>query len=261
MARHFVALLAAFGALGADAAVCRPSGSTTLATTTTEASSTVSVGSSTATETSSTISVESTTATESSTINIETSTTITEASTSTQESSTVVSTTATTSSAEVCVETQILANPSFDDNDSGTPWVFNEGTRFTGELARSYPYGVIASLTQADRTRQFSQTIPRVSPHNYRLQYYLLNYSAVSAPFFTCYVTPSINGQELAQGTEVGTLGQLGWQQGEAFWSTPSETEDVTDVEVIFNVSCDGDFYLVLIALDDTSLTRVCGAQ
>jgi hypothetical protein len=89
----------------------------------------------------------------------------------------------------------------------------------------------------------------------------LINYSAVSAPFFTCYVTPSINGQELAQGTEVGTLGQIGWQQGEAFWSTPSESEDVTDVEVIFNVSCDGDFSLVLIVLDDTSLTRVCGAQ
>ncbi|KAI8676342.1 hypothetical protein LRP88_10655 [Fusarium phalaenopsidis] len=262
MARHFVALLAAFGALGANAAVCRPSGSTTVAATTTEASSTVSVASSTATETSSTISVESSTATESSsTVSIETSTTITEASTSTQESSTIASTTATTSSAEVCVETQILTNPSFDDDDNGTPWDFGQGTQFSSELSRSQPYGVVASLTQADSTRQFSQTIPRVSPHNYRLQYYLINYSAVNAPFFTCYVTPSINGQELAQGTEVGTLGQIGWQQGEAFWSTPSETEDVTDVEVIFNVSCDGDFSLVLIVLDDTSLTRVCGAQ
>lgn len=119
MARHFVVLLAAFGALGANAAVCRPSSSATVATTTTEASSTISVGSSTTTEASSTI---------------------TEVSTSTQESSTIASTT--TSSAEVCVETQILVNPSFDDNDNGTPWVFGEGTRFTDELSRSYPYAV-----------------------------------------------------------------------------------------------------------------------
>ncbi|EEU35268.1 uncharacterized protein NECHADRAFT_102196 [Fusarium vanettenii 77-13-4] len=247
MARHFVALLAAFGALGANAAVCRPSSLTTVATTTTEASSTVSVGSSTVTE--------------SSTVSIESSTTITEASTSTQESSTIASTTATTSSAEVCVETQILVNPSFDDNDNGTPWIFGDGTQFSSDLSRSQPYGVLASLTQAASTRQFRQTIPRVSPHNYRLQYYLINYSAVSAPSFACYVTPSINGQELAQGTQVGTSGQIGWNQGEAFWSTPSETEDAIDVDVVFNVSCEGSFSVVLVVLDDTSLTRVCSAQ
>lgn len=119
----------------------------------------------------------------------------------------------------------------------------------------------VASLTQTVSTRQFRQTIPRVSPHNYRLQYYLVNYSAVGAPSFSCYVTPSINGQELAQGIQVGTEGQVGWNQGEAFWSTPSETEDAIDVDVVFNVSCEGDFSLVLIALDDTSLTRVCSAQ
>ncbi|RSL44318.1 hypothetical protein CEP54_014734 [Fusarium duplospermum] len=261
MARHFVVLLAAFGALGANAAVCRPSGSTTLVTTTTEASSTVSLGSSTATETSSTISVESSTATESSTVSIESSTTITEASTSTQESSTIASTTATTSSAEVCVETQILLNPSFDDNDNGTPWVFGQGTEFTNELARSQPYGVIARLTPQDNTRQFSQTIAKVSPSNYRLQYYLDNYSSVNAASFTCYVTPSINGQQLSQSIEVGTVGPVGYVQAEAFWSTPSETEDATDVEVVFSVTCEGDYDLILIALDDTSLTRVCGAQ
>ncbi|UPK90541.1 hypothetical protein LCI18_001476 [Fusarium solani-melongenae] len=261
MARHFVALLAAFGALGANAAVCRPSGSTTVATTTTEASSTVSVASSTATETSSTISVESTTATESSTISIETSTTITEVSTSTQESSTVVSTTATTSSAEVCVETQILANPSFDDNDNGTPWVFDQGTGFTGELARSYPYGVIATVEQSDLSKTFRQTIPSVSPHNYRLQYYVLNYSSVNANIFFCTIFPSINGQELSEGPRLGSAGPIGWQQGEAFWSTPSESEDATDVEVVFSVSCVGDYERILIAFDDTSLTRVCGAQ
>lgn len=116
-------------------------------------------------------------------------------------------------------------------------------------------------MTQADNTKQFRQTISRVSPDNYRLQYYLINYSAVNAAFFTCYVIPSIGGQELAQGTEVGTLGEIGWQQGEAFWSTPSDTEDATDVDVVFNVRCEGDYSLVLIVLDDTSLTSVCSAQ
>lgn len=279
MARHFIALLAAFGALGANAAVCRPSGSTTVATTTTEASSTVSVGSSTATGTSSTISVESTTATESSTISIDTSTTITEVSTSTQESSTVISTTATTSSAEVCVETQILANPSFDDNDNGTPWVFDQGTQFTGDLARSYPYSVyvislqhplthrliaktsVATVEQGDVSVSFRQTISSVGPHNYRLQYYVLNYSSVNADIFFCTISPSINGQELSEGPRLGSAGPVGWQQGNAFWSTPSESEDATDVEVVFSVSCEGDYERILIAFDDTSLTRVCGAQ
>ncbi|KAJ4328842.1 hypothetical protein N0V84_000629 [Fusarium piperis] len=262
MTRHFVTLLAAFGALGANAAVCRPSGSTTLATTTTEASSTVSVGSSTATETSSTISLESSTVIETvSTVSIETSTTITEASTSTQESSTTAST---TSPAEPCVETQILVNPSFDDDQDETSWVFGQGTRLSDENTRSQPYGVaisIATLQQLDSPKQFRQTISRVSPHTYRLQYYVTNYSAVNAAFFICTVTPSINGQQLAQGPEVGSDGPIGWQRGEALWSTPSESEDATDVQVVFSVSCEGDFQTVLIALDDTSLTSVCGEQ
>lgn len=128
MARRslFAVATLAFGILGANAGPCRPS---TTVTSVAETSSTVvaETSSTTLVEASSTTVAESssTTAVESS------STTLFETSTSLAESSsTTVASTSTTSEAPDCDTTQIVVNPSFDDDD-GAPWTGISNLRST----------------------------------------------------------------------------------------------------------------------------------
>ncbi|KAJ4317357.1 hypothetical protein N0V84_007414 [Fusarium piperis] len=276
MARaRLVALLAAtaFGVFGVDAAVCRPSSSTvsvetsstasfssaTASSTVSELSSTETQLSSTTASTASELSTASTsellTTSTTATSELPTSTTATsELPTSTSEAITTTSTTAPVVPPP-CRETQVLSNPSFDDNSDGSPWQFGTGVSLI-ESWHSSPYAVIYRFSSSGAST-LTQSLTNVPAGSYKLTYEAAIGAILNARGVSCVVTPSINGQSLSGpgGPTFTDSGPFGWPQGTAYWN-PSSHVDQADLTI--TVTCNGNFISASILVENASLTRVC---
>ncbi|RSL54019.1 hypothetical protein CEP54_010109 [Fusarium duplospermum] len=251
MARRslFAVATLAFGILGANAGPCRPS---TTVTSIAETSSTVvAETSSTTLEVSSTSVVESsstTVAESSSTTVVETSsTTLFETSTSLVESSsTTIAETSTTSEAPDCEATQVLVNPSFEDND-GAPWIGIDGLR-TDEDPHTGNHNL--------QSYTFSQSLTDLNgPYRLSYWYRIASISAwTSDPGFSCSIVPTVGSRRL-NGEDPYDLGP--WAEGTAVWSPSSPSGHVDQATVSFTVSCYGEFDELTLAMDDITFTEI----
>jgi len=254
MARRslFAVATLAFGILGANAGPCRPS---TTVTSVAETSSTaVAETSSTTLEASSTTVVESSSAT----VVESSSTTVFETSTSLAESSsTTVAETSTTSEAPDCDTTQIVVNPSFDDDD-GAPWTGISNLRSTQDphsgshnLRLRFTSGGIESYT-------FSQSLTDLTGP-YRLSYYyrvagLSTWSGSAG--FACQLVPSV-GTRRFNGESPYDGGPYSWTEATEVWTPTSPSGHVNQATVSFAVSCGGEFDELIIAIDDVTFTEI----
>ncbi|RSL67588.1 hypothetical protein CEP53_002944 [Fusarium sp. AF-6] len=259
MARRsfFAVATLAFGILGANAGPCRPS---TTVTSITETSSTaVAETSSTTLVASSTTVVESsstTVAESSSTTVVESSTTLFETSTSLAESSsTTIAETSTTSEAPDCDTTQVLINPSFEDND-GAPWVGIDGLR-TDQDPHTGSYNLGAVFTNGGlESYTFSQSLTDLNGP-YRLSYYyrIVSLSAWSGSAgFSCSIVPTVGTRQL-NGAYPYDLGP--WTEGTAVWTPSSPSGHVDQATVSFTVNCYGEFDELTLAIDDITFTEI----
>ncbi|KAJ4323536.1 hypothetical protein N0V84_004276 [Fusarium piperis] len=241
----FVVATLAFGILGANAGPCRPS---TTVTSVVETSSTA------VAETSSTTLVES-----SSTIVVESSsTTLVETSTSLAESSsTTLAQTSTTSEAPSCDTTQVLVNPSFDDND-GAPWsgignVRSDQEPHTGShnLRFLFTGGGVQRYT-------FSQTLTDLNGP-YRLSYYyrLVGWAGWDgSQGFSCSIVPTVGSRQLPS-SGPSPDGPYQWTQENQVWANTSPSGHVDEATVSFSVRCNGEFNELTLAIDDVTFTEI----
>ncbi|KXJ89065.1 hypothetical protein Micbo1qcDRAFT_206645 [Microdochium bolleyi] len=287
---RFFTILTAVAALGAHASPCKPPhGSSNSLSSTSSLSTDVvtysAVSSTTKADTTDTVSATSTSATETasteSTSASSTSPTITETASetsSTPEASSTTSTTittdvtesasATSSTPEVptptpttseppCVETQILVNPAFDDNDDAQPWSLGAGVSVSQINPRSAPNFLYNTLNQGRLATAFQQRLPALGSFTYELNYFVNLQTAVNGRGFSCRATPSIGDQVLAPSVTLTDNGPYGFRS-----SSQAFTAQIQDSPVALTVAitCEGSFNVVIIGVDDFSLTRLCGA-
>ncbi|KAI8651770.1 hypothetical protein NCS55_01423400 [Fusarium keratoplasticum] len=262
MARRslFAVATLAFGILGANAGPCRPA---TTVTSVVETSSTA------VAETSSTTLVEasSTTVVESSSTTVveSSSTTLFETSTSLAESSsTTIAETSTTSEAPDCDTTQVLVNPSFDDDD-GAPWTGIGNLRSTSEPRTGSHNLQVPSFTflravfngGGVETYTFSQTLTNLNGP-YRLSYYwrVASFSSWAADAgFSCSVVPTV-GTRRFNGVSPWS-GPNSWTEATEVWTPSSPSGHVDQATVSFTVNCFGDFNQMVLAIDDVTFTEI----
>ncbi|KAM0266790.1 hypothetical protein ACHAPA_006567 [Fusarium lateritium] len=276
MARHgLVAILAvaAFGA-GANAGPCKPFSSVGLSSTIIEtATSTITTGTTGTTDVLETTAAETSVATESTevldTTVTETATGSTEATISieatiTMETATTLATTtaeATTTSVEpppVCEPTQILVNPSFDDDDDGvSPWTLGAGVSISMVNPRSPPYYLYNTFDRGgSTTATFSQVVPALGSSIYQFDYYINMQTAIDGRDFSCSAVPRINGQELDSSETITESTSGGFKLSSQRFTGDGSTEGAV---LSITVSCEGDFDTVIIGADDFSLQRKIG--
>ncbi|KAI8650997.1 hypothetical protein NCS57_01435300 [Fusarium keratoplasticum] len=256
MARRslFAVATLAFGILGANAGPCRPA---TTVTSVVETSSTA------VAETSSTTLVEasSTTVVESSSTTVaeSSSTTLFETSTSLAESSsTTIAETSTTSEAPDCDTTQVLVNPSFDDDD-GAPWAGIGNLRSDSEPRTGSHNLQVPSFTflGGGDTYTFSQTLTNLNGP-YRLSYYwrVASFSSwVPDAGFSCSVVPTVGTRQF-DGVSPWS-GPNSWTEATEVWTPSSPSGHVDQATVSFTVSCIGDFSQMVLAIDDVTFTEI----
>ncbi|EMT67302.1 hypothetical protein FOC4_g10005380 [Fusarium odoratissimum] len=237
MARHgiLVVLAATVLSVGVNAGPCKPYSSVALSstiaveTTPTTLETTSSIITADVTDT---IDFLETTVTEPATGSTETTdaleSTITESATDTSAatSATLEPTTTTAAGPGPCVETQILVNPSFDDNNDGSPWVLGAGS------------------------------LPALGPYLYRLDYYFKLQTAIQGRGFSCQLTPSINGQTLQSSATLTDSGPYDQRFSSQFFTAQDQGSPAT---LSVSVQCQGSFNTIIIGTDDFSLTRTCG--
>ncbi|KAJ3546897.1 hypothetical protein NM208_g1787 [Fusarium decemcellulare] len=233
------------GILGANAGPCRPTTVTSL----TETSSVTMVESSSTglAETSSTSLSETTTSL------VETlSTTITETSSQTlSETSSTALETSTTSEAPSCVETQVVVNPSFDDNN-GAPWTGSGSATTEDPNSGSHAWAI--TFSDGYGIAEFAQTLNNLDG-TYELTYFYHAASGVNiGSGFSCTITPSVGDQSLPSTYpyEVNS-----WMFDSQTWSSGGGPVD--QEELLFSIGCFGEFDQLTIAFDDVTFTRVCG--
>ncbi|KAH7252915.1 hypothetical protein B0J15DRAFT_36865 [Fusarium solani] len=270
MARRslFAVATLAFGILGANAGPCRPpttvtsvveTSSTAVAetssTTLVEASSTTVVegSSTTVVESSSTTVVESS----STTVAESSSTTLFETSTSLAESSsTTIAETSTTSEAPDCDTTQVLVNPSFDDDD-GAPWTGIGNIRSDYE-SRTGSHNLRAEFNSGGvETYTISQTLTNLNGP-YRLSYYW-RVAGISAwpggGDFFCRIVPTVGTRQF-NGVSPSS-GPNSWTEATEVWTPSSPSGHVDQATVSFTINCNGDFNHMVLAIDDVTFTEI----
>ncbi|KAF4455747.1 hypothetical protein F53441_1946 [Fusarium austroafricanum] len=177
------------------------------------------------------------------------------------ETSTTVEPTTTTTTAAgppVCVETQILVNPSFDNNNDGSPWVLGSGVTVSQINPRSAPNFLYNTLNQGRTTTTFSQTLPALGPFIYQLDYYFNLQTAIQGRGFACSVTPRINQQVLNPGETLTDSGPYGFRLSSQGFTVDDPDSPAT---LSITVQCQGSFNTVIIGVDDFALTRLCNAS
>ncbi|UPL00392.1 hypothetical protein LCI18_011326 [Fusarium solani-melongenae] len=262
MARRslFAVATLAFGILGANAGPCRPittvtSAVETSSTAVAETSSTtlVAASSTTVVESSSTTVVESS----STTVAESSSTTLFETSTSLAESSsTTIAETSTTSEAPDCDTTQVLVNPSFDDDD-GAPWTGIGSLRSTTE-PRTGSHNLRAVFNGGGgEIYTFSQTLTNLNGP-YRLSYYW-RIAGISSwmpdPGFSCDIVPTV-GTRRFNGVSPWS-GANSWTEATEIWTPSSPSGHADQATVSFTVNCNGDFNQMVLAIDDVTFTEI----
>ncbi|KAH7184861.1 uncharacterized protein B0J16DRAFT_122994 [Fusarium flagelliforme] len=154
----------------------------------------------------------------------------------------------------VCVETQVLANPSFDDNSNASPWVLGAGASVSYINPRSAPSFIYNTFTQARKTSTISQSFDGVTGFTYRLEYFFNLQTAIQGRGFNCMVTPSINSRQLPHSATLTDSGPYGFRYHQTYF----DLESNGPATLTFTVECGGSFNTIIIGLDDVALTKVC---
>ncbi|KAH7251278.1 hypothetical protein BKA59DRAFT_452522 [Fusarium tricinctum] len=259
MARHGIVVFLAAAAFAASTITTGVTGTTdvlgTTVTESTQATDSTEVLDTTVTETATgsteaTISIEPTITTEFAT---------TLATTTAEATTTVITTTeATTTSVEappVCESTQILVNPSFDDNSDASPWTLGAGVTVSQVNPRSKPNFLYNTMSSGRTSTTFSQTLPPLGSLWYQLDYYFNMQTALNGQGFSCSAVPSINGQELSRSEALTDNGPYGFQLSTQRFTGDGSTENSI---LSITVSCTGSYNTIIIAVDDVSFKRVC---
>ncbi|KAM0418977.1 hypothetical protein ACHAPT_012135 [Fusarium lateritium] len=241
MARRslFAVAAFAFGILGTNAGPCRL---------TATVSSLVETSSTTVIETSSTTLAETL------------STALTESSSTTlaETSSTTVTETSTTSQAPACVETQVVVNPSFDDNN-GEPWNGVGNIRST-DGPRTGSHNLRFGFFGGGGQRYtFSQALNNLKG-NYRLtyQYRVVSWSTWDGSAgFSCSISPSVGGSQLLE-ADAYPDGPHSWTPNTQVWANDGTVELA---QLSFSLSCSGEFNDLYLAIDDVTFTSVCDLE
>ncbi|KAJ4127915.1 hypothetical protein NW768_008198 [Fusarium equiseti] len=154
----------------------------------------------------------------------------------------------------VCVETQVLVNPSFDDNNDASPWVLEDGASVSQINPRSPPNFIYNTLIQARKSTIISQSFEGVAGFTYRLEYYFNLQTAINGRGFSCVVTPSINDRQLPSAQPLTDSGPYGFR----YYQTYFDLENDGPATLAIAVECSGSFNTIIIGLDDVALTKVC---
>ncbi|KAL2672894.1 hypothetical protein Neosp_013611 [[Neocosmospora] mangrovei] len=258
MARRslFAVATLAFGILGANAGPCRPS---TTVTSVAETSTAVAETSTTTLDASSTTVVESS----STTVVESSSTTLFETSTSLAESSsTTVAETSTTSEAPDCDTTQIVVNPSFDDDD-GAPWTGISNIRSTEDphsgshnlQVQSFTFLRFRFTNGGIESYTFSQSLTDLTGP-YRLAYYYRVADASGSAGFSCSIVPTVGTRRFI-GESPWDGGPYSWTESTEVWNPTSPSGHVNQATLGFGVTCSGEFDELIIAIDDVTFTEI----
>ncbi|CAG7558249.1 unnamed protein product [Fusarium equiseti] len=154
----------------------------------------------------------------------------------------------------VCVETQVLVNPSFDENSNASPWALGAGATVSQVNPHSDPNFIYNTVTQARKSSTISQTFDGVTGFTYRLEYYFNMQTAINGRGFSCVVTPSINDRQLPRSVTLTDSGPYGFR----YYQTYFDLESNGPTTLAFTVECSGSFNTIIIGLDDVALTKVC---
>ncbi|CAG7564500.1 unnamed protein product [Fusarium equiseti] len=249
MLRHSFLTVAAVavGFLGAEASPCRPTTVTSL----TDASSTVLSDATTVTS--------ATSLAETTSVGVSETAITTSAETTLETLPETTSTTlATTTSvqAPVCVPTQVIINPGFDDStsDDFAPWSSN------GYLGQDHSVSGPNSLAfwfyNGMGEGSLSQSLDNLNGE-YMFSYRWAVFSATNLMAgFSCTITPYI-GSSVLQASDPYEM--TGWTPDSQRWSTGGNT--VSDAELTIKITCSGEYDSLTINLEDVTLTRLCGMQ
>ncbi|KAL6921123.1 hypothetical protein ACHAP8_011137 [Fusarium lateritium] len=230
-----VVAAAAINFLGAEAGPCRPTTATSLAES--ETSSVVVPVS------------ESTTLT----TLIETTPTAVAETTSTipdEVTPTTLAASTTTSGAPNCVETQVVSNPGFDDNNDISPWTSSGSVTDNG--AYSAPNAVSFGFQNGQGSNQIAQNLPTLDG-DYRLSYRWSVPTVVGLQGFGCTIQPKI-GSDVLPAANPYELSS--WNLESETWSSGGTS--VAGVAISFQIDCSGEYDGLTILLDDVTLTRDC---
>ncbi|KAH6963122.1 hypothetical protein DER45DRAFT_590967 [Fusarium avenaceum] len=185
---------------------------------------------------------------------------VTSAEATTAEATTAEATTAeaTTTSVEAppaCDPTQILVNPSFDEDNDASPWVLGTGVTVSQINPRSQPNFLYNTMTSSRTSTTFFQTLPPLGNLPYQLDYYFNLQTAINGRGFSCSVVPSVNGQALSPSQVVTDSGPYGFRlSSQRFTGDGSTGFGILSI----TVSCTGTYNTVIVGVDDFSLQRVC---
>ncbi|CEI66156.1 hypothetical protein FVEN_g4443 [Fusarium venenatum] len=235
VSRSILAVAAAAMFLGAEAGPCRPTTATSLADS--ETSSIVLPVS------------ESTTLT----TLIETTPTAVAETTSTvldEVTPTTLAASTTTSEAPNCVETQVVSNPGFDDNNDLSPWTSSGSLTDNG--AHSAPNAVSFGFQYGQGSNQIAQNLPTLDG-DYRLSYRWSVPTVVGLQGFSCTIQPKIGSDALPA---ANPYERSGWNSESETWSSGGTS--VVGVAISFKIDCSGEYDDLTILLDDVTLTRDC---
>ncbi|KAF5717821.1 hypothetical protein FMUND_5552 [Fusarium mundagurra] len=260
--------------LGAEAGPCKPrtTAATSLAettstfaadtTTTSIASTTVIAPTDTTTtipgQTTTTEEAESTTTTEVGSTTVaegeSTTTTLEDTTTTTQaESTTTEAESSTTTAAAGCVETQLFVNPNFDDSPSDiAPWTSNAA--LTQNQPQSGTNALSMTFVNGVPDYYIKQTLQNLSG-NYKFSYYYRVVSISQNADYTCNI-------QLTAGS-VSTYGEIddsvgGWKTASAILEMGDNT--IAQADVLFGLTCYGEFTGIEVDIDTLAFTRVCDA-
>ncbi|RBR24310.1 uncharacterized protein FIESC28_02800 [Fusarium coffeatum] len=260
-----VAVVAA-GLFGADASPCKPATSTAVSVVQSEALSTVAseVTSSVLVETSLTLSTETTSTAEGSSSTIlETSlttlaetTAIADATTSSaliEETPTTLAASTTTIEAESCIETQVVVNPGFDDNNDGSPWIHDGQVK--SDYTPSNPNNLEVTVYNGP-PQSISQTLHNIKAGEYQLSFrWRITWVDNDSGSYNCYIIPRIGTSRLLSVFANDPSDMYAHSTG--FWPA---FQDLDEVNLSLQVVCTGtgDFSSVIFNFDDVTLTKVC---
>ncbi|CAG2005431.1 unnamed protein product [Fusarium graminearum] len=171
-------------------------------------------------------------------------------------SAVTIETTTTAAAESGCVPTQILANPSFDDNTNGAPWARGLDVSVSQDNPRSQPnflYNTV--VTVSAYPPMFYQRLPALGSSTYELRYWYSLRTAVLGNGFSCTVTPSLNTQVLPSSLTMTDSSSHGFQLSSQYFTAQNPDSPAV---LVFNVNCKGNFQSVSIGVDDIALTRLC---
>ncbi|OBS28335.1 hypothetical protein FPOA_02276 [Fusarium poae] len=232
-----VVAAAAISFLGAEAGPCRPT----------------TVTSSAESETSSTVVPvsESTTLT---TLIETTSTAVAETTltVSDEVTPTTLAASTTTSEAPNCVETQVVSNSGFDENNDLSPWASSGGVTSNG--AYSAPNAASFGFQFGQGSNQIAQDLLTLDG-DYKLSYRWSVPTVSGLTGFGCVIQPKIGSDALPAAYPYALSG---WTPESLTWSTRGTS--VEGAAISIQIDCSGEYDGLTILLDDITLTRDCGS-